>query len=77
MKLSELIVAVGDDNVTFQTLATDMKAAQFYDHEGQITFCTSPKMVLDMLKKESEFIGLVVWIPKALVPETAVSQEAL
>ena len=75
MKISELMAAVGDDNTTFQTLATDMKSVNIFKSEGQVTFCTSPKMVMDMLKKEPEYIGLVVWVPKALVPETAASEE--
>lgn len=75
MKLSELIAAVGDDNITFQTLATDTKSANIFKSEGQVTFCTAPKMVRDMLKTAPEFIGLVVWIPKEHMPEMAVSQE--
>lgn len=75
MKLSELIAAVGDDNIMFQTLATDMKNAGVYSSGGQITFATSTEMVIDMMKDEPEFIGLVVWLPKAFVPETVVSEE--
>ena len=74
MTLSELIAAAGDDNVTFQTLATDMKSANIFKSSGEVTFFTSPKMVMDMLKKEPEFVGLVIWIPRELVPEATVKE---
>jgi hypothetical protein len=75
MKLSELITAVGDDNIIFQTLETDMHSANIFKSEGRVTFCTSPRMVADMLKSERQYTGLVVWIPNALMPPAAVTTE--
>jgi len=75
MKLSELIAAVGDENAMFQNIGTDMDRAAIDGSKGRITFFTSPTMVLDRLRDDPEFTGLVVWLPNRLMPETAVSQE--
>ena len=75
MNLSELIAAVGDENVMFQNIGTDMDRAAIDGSKGRITFFTSPQMVKDLLLNEPEFTGLVVWLPNRLMPETAVSQE--
>lgn len=70
MKLSELIAIVGDENVTFQTIATDMHSANIHGKDGKITFFTDPKMVKDILLNKPKFTGLIVWIPNELIPES-------
>lgn len=61
MTLSELIAAVGDDNVRFQRL--DESATELdWNHKsgGRITFATSEVIT----PKGTEHFGLVLWLPR-------------
>ncbi len=74
MTLSELIAAVGDDNVKFQNLDVDLVAADLKGGHGTITFATDPKQVQEralraFVDKPTTDLALVVWIPKDKLPE--------
>jgi len=70
MKLSELIATVGDDNIVFQTLKTDIKKCNiFSDGSSAITFNTSPEIVKDMMVQNPMYVGFVIWIPSELMPK--------
>lgn len=65
MKMSELILAVGDDNVEFQNLDTAMIKGNFHHRRGtEITFGTNQP--LDPLSGTKR-IGLVIWLDRDAV----------
>lgn len=64
MKMSELILAVGDDNVEFQNLDTCATDLNYAAKSGtKITFGTEQPISLDGTKK----LGLVVWLDRDAV----------
>jgi hypothetical protein len=68
MKLSELIAAVGDDNVAFQVLLNDLSAVDVTKQGTKITFYTDPANLSphELLPGgKSKKIGLVLWLPRA------------
>lgn len=72
MTLSELILAVGDDNVQFQNLdqcATDLNYSA--KKGSKITFGTEQPMTLDGTQR----LGLVVWLDRKQVAD-AVAKSA-
>lgn len=72
MKMSELILAIGDDNVEFQNLDTCLTAADFHHRKGTtITFATPAK--LDPIKGTMK-LGLILWLDRDAV-KAAVSKE--
>lgn len=65
MKMSELILAVGDDNVVFQNLLNDAQTIDKTKHGTKITFYTDAIQAEEMLNGgETKKIGLVVWLPR-------------
>jgi hypothetical protein len=61
MKLSELIAAVGDDNVAFQNLDQCASSLNYTATSGtKITFLTSETTTLTGTVK----LGLVVWLDR-------------
>lgn len=65
MKMSELILAVGDDNVVFQNLLNDAQTIDKTKHGTKITFYTDAIQAEELLAGgETKKIGLVVWLPR-------------
>jgi hypothetical protein len=64
MKMSELILAIGDDNVRFQNLDHSARDIN-YDHKKGtvITFLTEETVNL----KGTDRLGLVLWLDRKLV----------
>lgn len=64
MKLSELILAVGDENVRFQNLDQCMEKMDFHITKGtRIVFGTEEKLTPEGMQR----LGLVVWLPRDAV----------
>lgn len=68
MKISELIAAVGDDNIIVQQLLTDFTAGSVGKKGATLTFATDSGFVSEynkcaVLGGQPSHIGLVVWIP--------------
>ena len=64
MKMSELILAVGDDNVQFQNLDNCATSLNYSAKSGtKITFGTEQPLTPD----GTERLGLVVWLPRDVV----------
>lgn len=74
MTLSELIAAVGDDNVIYQALATDStlvrKKRERGQQVGEVVFNTDPRRADDLMFDNPTHIGLVVWLPIDRLPES-------
>jgi hypothetical protein len=67
MKMSELILAVGDDNVAFQNLINDMDAINVTRRGTKISFFTDPAnlQLHELLPGgKSKKIALVLWLPR-------------
>ncbi len=65
MKLSELILAVGDENVKFQNLLNDAQSVDKTKHGTKITFYTDAVQAEEMIHAATtKNIGLVVWLPR-------------
>lgn len=74
LSISQLLAAVGDENITFQTLSTDVSNITKGKNEARVTFCTSLEHGNSLMQeaagvKDSKFVGLIVWVPRALLPE--------
>jgi hypothetical protein len=68
VKMSELIVAVGDENVRFQNLDQDAHTIDKTKHGTKIAFYTDAIQAEELLGGgKSKKIGLVVWLPRNLV----------
>lgn len=66
MKMSELILAVGDDNVQFQNLDHCASDLNYSAKKGtKITFGTEQPVNLNGTEK----LGLVVWLDRKLVAD--------
>jgi hypothetical protein len=74
MKMSELILAVGDENVVFQNLDSDAHTIDKTKHGTKITFYTNAIQAEEVLFDKSAKIGLVVWLPRDKV-EAAIKAE--
>lgn len=75
MKMSELILAVGDDNVVFQNLLNDAQSIDKTKHGTKITFYTDAIQAEELLgDKKTKKMGLVLWLPRDRV-EAAVAAE--
>jgi hypothetical protein len=70
MKMSELILAVGDDQLRFQNLDTDAQTIDKTKHGTKITFYTDAIQAEELLGGgKTEKIGLVLWLPRNRVVE--------
>lgn len=76
MKLSELIAAVGDEHIKFQKLESDMMSARVKKNCGVIEFATDKSKaqqwmdaVLSGGHYASDYVGIVVWIPRERMPK--------
>lgn len=69
LSISQLVSAVGDDNIQVQSIHQNFDSAKVIKNVGQITFNTDPDKVVDLLSNnESEWVGMVVWMPRKLIP---------
>lgn len=74
MKLSELIEHVGDDNVQVQWIRESFVSAESRKGDGEITFATDGGKVIGFTEgNDSEFVGLVVWLPRQRLPERMIA----
>lgn len=76
MKMSELILAVGDENVVFQNLSNDAHTVDKTKHGTKITFYTDAIQAEELLLGDGKTkkLGLVLWLPRDRV-EAAVAAE--
>ena len=74
MKMSELILDVGDENVVFQNLDRDAHTVDKTKHGTKITFYTDSMQAEELLGGKTKKIGLVVWLPRDRV-EAAIAKE--
>ena len=75
MKMSELILAVGDENVIFQNLLSDAQSIDKTKHGTKITFYTDAIQAEELLGGgKPKNMGLVLWLPRAKV-EAAIAVE--
>lgn len=76
MKMSELILAVGDENVIFQNLSNDAHSVDKTKHGTKITFYTNAIQAEELLLGDGKTkkLGLVLWLPRDRV-EAAVAAE--
>jgi hypothetical protein len=75
MKMSELILAVGDDHVVFQNLDRDAHTIDKTKHGTKISFYTDAIQAEELLGDgKTKKIGLVVWLPRDRV-DAAIAEE--
>ena len=68
MKMSELILAVGDDHVIFQNLFNDAQSIDKTTHGTKITFYTGAIQAEELLNGgKPKMMGLVLWLPQTRV----------
>jgi hypothetical protein len=80
MKMSELILAIGDENVIFQNLDRDAETIDKTKRGMKVVFYTGAIDEADLLSmiggEKSKKIGLVLWLPRDKV-EAAIAAEKL
>ena len=77
MKMSELIAAVGDENVTFQNLDRDASSIDKTKHGTKVTFYTGAIRAEEMLGGgKTKMKGLVVWLPRDRVDAVLAAEKA-
>lgn len=77
MKMSELILAVGDENVVMQNLLNDIQQIEKNKHGTKITFYTDAVAPEEMLGGgQTKKIGLVLWLPRDKVNEAVAAEKA-
>lgn len=69
MKMSELILAVGDENVQIQNLLNDAHSIDKTKHGTKITFYTNAILAEELLliagsASKTKMMGLVLWLPR-------------
>jgi len=75
MKMSELILAVGDDSVVFQNLLNDAQSIDKTKAGTRITFYTDAIQAEELLNGgKTKKMGLVLWLPRDKV-EAAIAAE--
>jgi hypothetical protein len=75
MKMSELILAIGDENVVFQNLLNDAYSIDKTKAGTKITFYTDAIQAEELLGGgQTKKIGLVLWLPRDRV-DAAVAEE--
>lgn len=78
MKMSELILAVGDENVVFQILLNDAETINKTKRGTKITFYTGQVQVEELIlgDKKTNKIGLVLWLPRDKVDAAIAAEKA-
>jgi hypothetical protein len=69
MKLSDLIAAVGDENVVLQNLDIDAASIDKTKDGTKITFYTGAIQAEEYLTGKPKKLGLVVWLPRDRVAD--------
>jgi hypothetical protein len=65
MKMSDLILAVGDENVVFQNLLNDAHSVDKTKDGTKITFYTNAVQAEELIGGgKTRNIGLVLWLPR-------------
>lgn len=72
MKISELILAIGDDNVQFQNLDHSADTLKLVGGTTRITFGTEEPFTM----KGTERLGLVIWLERQAVTEALAKSKA-
>lgn len=74
--MSELILAVGDENVVFQNLLNDAQSIDKTKHGTKIVFYTDAIQAEELIIGDckTKKMGLVLWLPRDRV-EAAVAAE--
>jgi len=71
MKLSELIIHVGDDHVQLQRLDSSLVGGQVKKQDAELTFATDRQKGMALVGVgEQTHIGLIVWLPVERLPES-------
>jgi len=77
MKMSDLILAVGDENVVFQNLDRDAQTIDKTKHGTKISFYTDAIQAEELLGDgKPEKIGLVIWLPRTRVDAAIAAAKA-
>jgi hypothetical protein len=79
MKMSELILAVGDDNVVFQNLLNDAQDICKTKHGTKISFYTDQVAAEELLSgstADTKKLGLVLWLPRDKVNSAIAAEKA-
>lgn len=76
MKMSELILAIGDDNVVFQNLLNDAQSIDKTKNGTKIAFYTDQVQAEEIMlgRGKTKKMGLVLWLPRDKV-EAAIAAE--
>jgi hypothetical protein len=76
MKMSELILAVGDESVIFQNLDRDAHQIDKTKDGTKITFYTNAVQAEELLfEQKPKKIGLVLWLPRNKVEEALAKEK--
>lgn len=74
MKMSELILAIGDDNVEFQNLDQSAISLDYHHKKGTtITFGTTMDITAEQGTKK---LGLVLWLDREVVKAAVAKEQA-
>jgi hypothetical protein len=77
MKMSELILAVGDENVMFQNLDRDAHTIDKTKHGTKIAFYTDAIQAEELLNDgKTKKMGLVIWLPRDNVEAIIAKEKA-
>lgn len=77
MKMSELILAVGDENITIQNLLNDAQSIDKTKHGTKITFYTDAIQAEELLGDgKTKKVGLVLWLPRDRVDAAVTAAKA-
>lgn len=77
MKMSELILAVGDENVSFQNLLNDAQSIDKTKAGTKITFYTDAIQAEELLLGgKTKKLGLVLWLPRDRVDAAIAAEKA-
>lgn len=68
MSILELLEKVGAENVVVQNLHESMHSAKTVGGDGLFTFWTDSGKVLDTTTDNPKHVGLILWIPRDLIP---------
>lgn len=75
MKMSELILSVGDENVVMQNLLNDAVGMDSTKHGTKVAFYTDQVTPADLMDpNNSQKVGLVLWLPRERV-NAAIAEE--
>jgi hypothetical protein len=71
MKLSELILSVGDENILVEPISSNITGNITLKKGGftQITLLTKGATPIDFVSGQGKMVGLLIWIPKDKWPD--------